>query len=73
MVDAQSGRLSSGCRHPVDAGRSLRNSIVFFPSACWHQATPVQCGTDGFEDGRWVSIGYVRRVDEDSTPERNPA
>ena len=51
----------------------LRNSIVFFPSACWHQATPVQCGTDGFEDGRWVSIGYVRRVDEDSTPERNPA
>ena len=51
----------------------LRNSIVFFPSNCYHQVIPVQCGTDDFEDGRWVSIGYVRRVDEDSTPERNPA
>ena len=51
----------------------LRNGIVFFPSACWHQATPVQCGTDDFEDGRWVLNGHVRRLDEDSTPERDPA
>ena len=50
----------------------LRNGIVFFPSACWHQATPVQCGTDDFEDGRWVLNGHVRRLDEDSTPERDP-
>ena len=51
----------------------LRNGIVFFPSACWHQVTPVQCGTDDFEDGRWVLNGHVRRLDEDSTPERDPA
>ena len=42
----------------------LRNSIVFFPSACFHQVAPVQCGTDDFEDGRWVLNGHVRRVDE---------
>ena len=51
----------------------LRNSIVFFPSACFHQVAPVQCGTDDLEDGRWVLNGHVRRVDEDSAPERGPA
>ena len=51
----------------------LRNSIVFFPSACWHQVIPVQCGTDDLEDGRWVLNGHVRRLDEDSTPKRGPA
>ena len=51
----------------------LRNSIVFFPSACWHQVTPAQYGTDDFEDGRWVVNGHVWRPDEDSAPERDPA
>ena len=40
----------------------LRNSIVFFPSGCWHQVTPVQCGTDDFGDGRWVVNGHVWRL-----------
>ena len=44
----------------------LRNSIVFFPSACWHQATPVRCGTDDFGDLRWVVNGHVERRDRDA-------
>ena len=47
----------------------LRNSIVFFPSACWHQVTPVQCETDDFGDGRWVVNGHVYRFDEDQAAE----
>ena len=39
----------------------LRNSIVFFPSACWHQVCSVQCGTDDFGDGRWAVNGHVSR------------
>ena len=39
----------------------LRNSIVFFPSACWHQVCPVQCETDDFGDGRWAVNGHVGR------------
>ena len=69
-TDVDAGAYVSGAFSRITP---LRNSIVFFPSACWHQATPVQCGTDDFEDGRWVLNGHVRRVDEDSTPERNPA
>lgn len=40
----------------------LRNSIVFFPCGCWHQVTPVQCGTDNLGDGRWAVNGHVRSV-----------
>ena len=50
----------------------LRNSIVFFPSTCFHQVTLLQRGADDFEDGRWVLNGHVWRVDEDSAPERLP-
>ena len=39
----------------------LRNSIVFFPSACWHRVTPVQCCTSDFGDGRWALNGHVWR------------
>ena len=69
-TDVDAGACVSGAFSRITP---LRNSIVFFPSACWHQATPVQCGTDDFEDGRWVLNGHVRRLDEDSTPERDPA
>jgi len=41
----------------------LRNSIIFFPSRCWHSVTPVQCETDDFGDGRWVVNGHVSRRD----------
>ena len=69
-TDVDAGACDSGAFSRITP---LRNGIVFFPSACWHQATPVQCGTDDFEDGRWVLNGHVRRPDEDSTPERDPA
>ena len=39
----------------------LRNSIVFFPSACWHRVTPVQCCTGDLGDGRWALNGHVWR------------
>ena len=37
----------------------FRNSIVFFPSSCGHQVTPVQYETDDFGDRRWVMNGHV--------------
>ena len=42
----------------------LRNSIVFFPGACWHQVCPVQCETDDFGDGRWAVNGHVSRCED---------
>ena len=42
----------------------LRNSIVFFPSACWHQVCPVRCETDDFGDGRWAVNGHVGRIED---------
>ena len=61
-TDAEAGVCSYG-----DFSRivPLRNSIVFFPSACWHQVHSVQCGTDDFGDGRWVVNGHVLRLDPD--------
>ena len=44
----------------------FRNSIVFFPSGCCHQVTPVQCATNDFGDGRWTLNGHVCRRDRDS-------
>ena len=44
----------------------FRNSIVFFPSSCGHQVTPVQCETDDFGDWRWVMNGHVCRRDRDA-------
>ena len=36
----------------------VRNSIVFFPSDCWHEVTPVACG-DEPEDGRFTINGWI--------------
>ena len=49
-----------------DAGREggfsridpLPGSIVFFPSGCLHEVTPVACGA-GFGDGRFTVYGWV--------------
>ena len=43
----------------------LRNSIVFFPSACWHRVTPVQGCTSDRGDGRWALNGHVWRRGRD--------
>ena len=36
-------------------------SIVFFPSDCWHEITPVACGA-GFGDGRFTVNGWISGV-----------
>ena len=38
----------------------LHNSIVFFPSDCYHQITPVRGVGDDFGDGRFTVNGWVR-------------
>jgi hypothetical protein len=37
------------------------NSIVFFPSACWHSVVPVSCPSKRFEDCRFVINGHVSK------------
>jgi Rps23 Pro-64 3,4-dihydroxylase Tpa1-like proline 4-hydroxylase len=37
---------------------ALDNSIVFFPSAYWHQVTPVHCATDDFGSSRFTLNGW---------------
>ena len=64
-TDVDAGAFVSGAFSRITP---LHNSIVFFPSACFHQVTPVQCGTDDFEDGRWVLNGHVRRAAADDSP-----
>ena len=39
----------------------LCGSIVFFPSECLHEITPVACGAD-FGDGRFTVNGWVHGV-----------
>ena len=39
----------------------LCDSIVFFPSECLHEITPVACGAE-FGDGRFTVIGWVHGV-----------
>ena len=53
----------------------LRNSIVLFPSACWHRVTPVQGCTDDRGDGRWALNGHVwrRHADDGWYTPRLPA
>ena len=43
----------------------LRNSIVFFPSGCYHEVTPVECATDDFGDGRFTVNGWFRSRGEE--------
>ena len=43
----------------------LRNSLVVFPSACYHEVTPVECATDDFGDGRFTVNGWFRSRGEE--------
>ncbi|MDX2270704.1 MAG: glycosyltransferase [Cyanobacteriota bacterium] len=36
------------------------NSIVFFPSYCWHEVLPIQCGSPAFREGRLTINGWLR-------------
>lgn len=44
----------------------LHNSLVLFPSHCFHEITTVECDTDDFMDGRFTVNGWVRRRKRDS-------
>ena len=44
----------------------LHNSLVLFPSHCFHEISTVECETDDFMDGRFTVNGWVRRRPEDS-------
>lgn len=37
------------------------NTIVFFPSACYHSVVPVRCPSKAFEDSRFVINGHVSK------------
>jgi Rps23 Pro-64 3,4-dihydroxylase Tpa1-like proline 4-hydroxylase len=37
------------------------NSLVVFPSACYHQVSPVVCASKKFVDSRFTVNGWVRR------------
>ncbi|HEY9301476.1 MAG TPA: 2OG-Fe(II) oxygenase, partial [Phormidium sp.] len=37
------------------------NSIVFFPSQCYHEVLPVTCVSQAFADSRFTINGWVRR------------
>jgi SM-20-related protein len=50
-----------------DKGESFKtieprnNSIVFFPSQCYHEVLPVTCVSQAFADSRFTLNGWVRR------------
>jgi len=37
------------------------NSIVFFPSHCYHEVMPVTCASKAFSDSRFTINGWIRR------------
>ncbi|OKH36406.1 hypothetical protein NIES2119_17340 [[Phormidium ambiguum] IAM M-71] len=39
------------------------NSIVFFPSNCYHEVLPVNCVSQAFADSRFTLNGWVRRAE----------
>lgn len=52
------GRDAAGAPGAFSRIGPLLDSIVFFPSGCWHEVTPVACGDD-FGDGRFTVNGWV--------------
>ena len=52
------GRAGGGAAGAFSRIEPLLDSIVFFPSDCWHEITPVACGAD-FGDGRFTVNGWV--------------
>ena len=49
----------------------LRNSLVFFPSGCYHEVTPVECATNDFGDGRFTVNGWFRSRNEEQGANRS--
>ena len=55
------GRAGGGPAGAFSRIEPLCGSIVFFPSDCLHEITPVACGAE-FGDGRFTVNGWVRGV-----------
>ena len=55
-TDRETERYVPGAFTRIDP---QHNSIVFFPSGCWHQITPVHGGGDDFGDGRFTVNGWL--------------
>ena len=53
------GRAGGGPAGAFSRIDPLCDSIVFFPSDCLHEVTPVACGA-GFGDGRFTVNGWIR-------------
>ena len=49
----------------------LRNSLVVFPSTCFHEVTPVECATNDFGDGRFTVNGWLRSRDEEQDADQS--
>ena len=60
-TDREAGRYDASAFTRIDP---LHNSIVFFPSDCWHQITPVHGGGDDFGDGRFTVNGWLLRAEK---------
>ena len=49
----------------------LRNSLVVFPSGCFHEVTPVECATNDFGDGRFTVNGWFRSRNEEQDADQS--
>ena len=38
------------------------NTIVFFPSGCYHEILPVACHSNAFQDGRFTVNGWIHKA-----------
>jgi len=38
----------------------MNNSMIFFPSACFHEVLPIKCSSGKFRDSRFTVNGWVR-------------
>ena len=64
-TDRQAGHYSAGVFTRL---APLHNSIVFFPSDCYHQITPVRGVGDDFGDGRFTVNGWLRAQPDGGAP-----
>jgi len=60
------GRLENGVYICGEADIDLEptnNSMLFFPSACYHEVLPIKCSSGEFKDGRFTVNGWVRMAE----------
>jgi Rps23 Pro-64 3,4-dihydroxylase Tpa1-like proline 4-hydroxylase len=60
------GNLENGiytCGHAATDFQPINNSMIFFPSACFHEVLPIKCPSGKFGDGRFTVNGWVRMAE----------